>query len=322
MQSPRRRRSPQVIAGPHTFDEAAARAGFTLDPTQSRAATVLRESDRWLYLTGPPGRGKSWLMDVFASALPTQAVLRVHWHTFIRDLHHAIRRAGGLDPAVAELIGSRSVVCFDEFDVDDPADGIFVARILRYAAEHGVRVVFTSNRTPTELMPNPLFHDGFLPTINLIQNSCTTILLDAGVDYRTVSSRDSGFASGRWTTTIPADAVEYRCPVSVADRTLPARRAEPHLLWVDFADICGRPLGATDYLTLSDRFRRWMVTGIPDLSTAGREPAQRFLHLVDVLYDRDIATTFVSDVPREYFGRRGPVPMATPRLLSRLGELG
>lgn len=69
------------------------------------------------------------------------------------------------------------------------------------------------------------------------------------------------------------------------------------------------------------RRHRWVIDGIPDLGAAGREPAMRFVHLVDVLYDRDIPTHFIGDLPRDLFGRAGTVPPGTPRLLSRLGQL-
>lgn len=307
---------------PRMFDDAALAARMELDVSQRAAISALCSPDDWIYLTGRAGRGKTWLMDVFAAALPTADVIRIHWHTYIRDLHRAIGTCGGIERAVRHILGNASTLCFDELDVDDPADGIFVTNLLRAADERGMRVIITSNRAPDALMPNPLFHDFFLPTIRFIESRCHVLDLDSGIDYRTLSAHTSGFSAGRWLTSHPTRrATDGVVDVAVVGRTIRAACADRDCLQVDFADICGTPRSAADYLELAVRFPRWVVTGIPDLADAGPEPAQRFLHLVDVLYDNDIPTTFVAQTNLAVFGRAQPTPAATPRLLSRLGEL-
>lgn len=315
-------RNRSLRVSPRVFDDAALTAGIELDDSQRVAVTALCSPDGWVYLTGPAGRGKSWLMDVYTGGLPADAVARLHWHTYIRDLHRAIDTFGGMKRAVRHLLGNARVLCFDELDVDDPADGIFVMTLLRAADEHGIRVIITSNRVPDALMPSPLFHDSFLPSIHFIESHCTVIELDAGIDYRTRSAHVTGFGAGRWVTnTDNREPASRPVDIVVAGRTVRARYADSDRLHVEFVDICGTPLGAADYLDLAGRFTRWVITGIPDLANAGREPAQRFLHLVDVLYDNDIRTTFIAGVPLAGFGRAHPRPVATARLLSRLSEL-
>ncbi|MFW0787512.1 cell division protein ZapE [Gordonia sp. CPCC 206044] len=307
---------------PASFSIAADRHGLTLDASQWRAVDALL-GDRDVYLTGPAGRGKTWLLDTLADALPTDTVLRRHWHEFVRDLHVLIRRHGGLDRAVASLVADVRVFCFDEFHVDDPADGIFVRRLLDATAAAAVRVVVTSNLRPDQQMPNPLFHKDFAPTARMIETRFAVLDLDAGIDYRTLPGHRTGFASGQWLTsdTPLLQHLSSNMGVGVGGRSFTARQSTPERLWVDFAQICGMPLGATDYLDLAARHRRWIVDHIPDLAIAGREPAMRFVHLVDVLYDRDVPTMFVADVPRDMFGRNGRVPPGTARLLSRLRQV-
>ena len=74
------------------FDTTAQELGFALDAAQQRAAEVLADSDRNVYLWGPVGRGKSWLMATYFAAVPTDRKKRIHFHEFFRDLHLAIRR--------------------------------------------------------------------------------------------------------------------------------------------------------------------------------------------------------------------------------------
>ena len=303
----------------------AARAhGIHLDQPQRRAAAILETTAESVYLWGPVGRGKSWLMDSYQASRPADEVLRVHFHEFFRDLHLALRRhRHDLTAALDEILTGVRMVCFDEFHVHDPADGVFLARLLPALLARRIRLIVTSNYPPRSLMPNPLFHDGFLPTIELIERSLTVVAVDGPVDYRTItahgsgfaadgpgfSADGSGFAAGWWVSPgtteqrrrrgLP-DAVDTARAgaafhtLSPAGHPLRVRRASDDHLWIDFRDLCEDTTAPADYLALARSFDTWVIDGIGDLRDAGREPAQRFANVVDVLYDHDICATFIA----------------------------
>ncbi|MGU3582989.1 cell division protein ZapE [Rhodococcus sp. C26F] len=316
------------------FEDAARSRGFVLDPAQHDAVEQLCHPERPnVYLWGPPGRGKSWLADVYFSACPGRNKLRIHFHEFFRDLHVELRRHRfDLDAALDHLIGRAELVCFDEFHVHDPADGTFVARLLPALLARRTRLVLTSNYPPRDLLPNPLFHDGFVPTIELVERCATVVALDGPHDHRLGSDHAKGFASGIWAVS-PSDpqlrrlCLERPAPAEhrvlrPAGRPLRALRAEKDCLWFDFRDLCGHPTAPADYLALAADYLFWVVDKIPDLTTAGREPAQRFANLVDVLHDRDVRVVFVSDVAvSELAAPAGPVAHDIGRLRSRLAQL-
>lgn len=316
------------------FEDASRSRGFVLDPAQHDAVEQLCHPERPnVYLWGPPGRGKSWLADVYFSAYPRRNKLRVHFHEFFRDLHVELRRHRfDLDAALDHLIGRAELVCFDEFHVHDPADGTFVARLFLALLARRTRLVLTSNYPPRDLLPNPLFHDGFVPTIELVERSATIVALDGPRDHRLGSDHAKGFASGIWAVS-PSDpqlrrlGLERPAPVEhrvlrPAGRPLRALRAEKDCLWFDFRDLCGHPTAPADYLALAADHLFWVVDKIPDLTTVGREPAQRFANLVDVLHDRDVRVVFVSEVAAsELAAAVGPVAHDIGRLRSRLAQL-
>ncbi|MEE2059552.1 cell division protein ZapE [Rhodococcus artemisiae] len=311
--------------GPEAFDSAAQKLGITLDAAQRQAALELATTEGGVYLWGPVGRGKSRLMSIYSDALPTHRKRRVHFHEFFRSLHPAIRRhRNNLAAALDELLDGADVVCFDEFHVHDPADGKFLSRLLPALLSHGVTVVLTSNYPPRSLMPNPLFHDGFVPTIELIEQHLTVVALDGPVDYRTVSSHDTGFAAGSWiapASAHPHPQSDEAVTIAPAGHPIRLRRGAGGALWIGFSDLCVDTTAPSDYLALAEEFGHWVISEIPDLRAAGREPSQRFANVVDVLYDRDITTTFISAVPLSEFTDGALLPHDIERVMSRLATL-
>ncbi|WP_319944567.1 cell division protein ZapE [Nocardia macrotermitis] len=317
----------------YVFHRAATELGFELDAAQGRAAAALAAGDRSLYLWGPVGRGKSWLMATYFDALPDGRKLRVHFHEFFRDLHGAIRANGNdLSAALDDLLGARDVLCFDEFHVHDVADGKFISRLLGELFDRDIRLIVTSNYPPRALLPNPLFHDDFVPTIELIEQALTVLAVDGPVDYRTTGGHETGFAAGWWVSPGTSEQLErlgLHPPGPDESRTLaptghPIRvtRAAESVLWIDFAELCETATAPTDYLALSRDFPQWVVSGVPALRTIDREPAQRFANVVDVLYDRDVTPIFLATTPLTTLTADARLPVDIERIMSRLGQLG
>ena len=141
-----------------------------------------------LYFWGGVGRGKTYLMDTFYSALPFPEKSRMHFHRFMRMVHRQLKDLQGqADPLqkVAEQFSRQArVLCFDEFFVSDIADAMILATLLDELFQRGVVLVATSNVEPGHLYENGLQRRKFLPAIELIENHTTVVNVDGGVDYR------------------------------------------------------------------------------------------------------------------------------------------
>lgn len=289
------------------FNLAAAHQGFQLDAAQRLVADELAElgadlqkrfrRPRGLYLHGPVGRGKSFLVNTFFAEVPVQDKLRVHFHDFFDQLHRAItrtrssNRTNSVDSAIAELVGGARLLCFDEFHVHDPGDAALVTKLLHALLARRVTLVTTSNYRPADLLPNPLFHDLFRPAIELVEGHLNVVELGGGPDYRRAGRRGiPGFASGTWSTSPPdlgTPTATERTLLKINGRPLRASAVRDGSVWFDFDDLCATATSTKDYLVLAARFSTWVITGIPRLTHRDAETQQRFANLVDVLSDKD-----------------------------------
>ncbi|MEV0338002.1 cell division protein ZapE [Nocardia sp. NPDC050713] len=164
---------------------------------------------RGVYLHGRPGRGKTMLMDRFLATVDADRAKRYHFHWFFAELHSTAHETGSIHTAIERLLGAARLVCFDEFHVHDIGDAILVARMLDALFARRIALVLTSNYPPERLLPNPLFHDRFVPTIARIVEHLDVISVDGPTDYRTLRKRDatSGFAAGRYLV-VPTETEE------------------------------------------------------------------------------------------------------------------
>jgi cell division protein ZapE len=292
-----------------------------------------------IYLWGGVGRGKSMLMDLFYDALPRSDKRRVHFHAFMAEIHaaiHAQRQTGSADALaiVAEKIADTyHILCFDELQVQDVADASILSRLFQMLFARGVTVVFTSNRPPEDLYLHGLQRDRFLPFIALVRNKMDVLEIASAQDYRqgrmhalqhrylTPDDDAAKAALQHCFHEMIAPSLPEQIAVAVQGRTIIVPKAHRHIAWFHFADLCDAALGASDYLTLVQRFRVFFVESIPQLSHAERNQAKRFVTLIDVLYEARALLFCTADVPPEELYSYGDGHFEFTRTASRLREM-
>ena len=93
-----------------------------------------------VYLWGPVGRGKTWLMDQFHRSLQVPS-RRQHFHHFMAWVHQRLFQLNGTrDPlqALAKALATEiRVLCFDELFVSDIGDAIILGRLFQTLFDQG-----------------------------------------------------------------------------------------------------------------------------------------------------------------------------------------
>ena len=217
-----------------------------------------------LYLDGGFGVGKTHLLaSIFHSSPSPKA-----FGTFV-ELTHVVG-ALGFNNAVERLSG-HSVLCIDEFELDDPGDTMLVSRLLTELSARGVSIVATSNTLPGQLGEGRFAAQDFLREIKKLGAIFETIRVD-GPDYR---HRD-----------LPP------APEPIATAELRERAGDtPGATLDDFDELC------THLSTLHPSRYNKLIDGVTAVYLDGVHPAQdqsvalRLVVLADRLYDASIPVT-------------------------------
>ena len=304
------------------------------------------QTPRGIYLWGSVGRGKTMLMDLFFEAAPVQAKRRVHFQSFMADVHQRIHdwrlasKAGTargdepVAPVADDLAAQAWLLCFDEFTVTDIADAMILGRLFQALFARGVVIVATSNVEPGRLYEGGLNRALFLPSIRQIEQHMLVFELDAPKDFRLEK------LAGAPVYHVPADAAAHEA-LTRAFKSLTGRsRGEPRSLELlgrqllvpqavngvarfSFHDLCEQPLASSDYLAIAREFHTVVIDDIPVLSAAKRNEARRLTWLIDALYDMQVKViASAQDQPTGlYLGTHGREAFEFERTASRLIEM-
>ncbi|MCP1199182.1 cell division protein ZapE [Notoacmeibacter sp. MSK16QG-6] len=305
-----------------------------------------KRSVRGLYLYGGVGRGKTMLMDLFFAHAPLKRKRRSHFNDFMADVHDRIgahrqalkngeAKSDDPIPPVAEQIAEESwLICFDEFTVTDIADAMVLSRLFSALFDNGCVLVATSNVAPDDLYKDGLNRSLFTPFIDVLKAHTDIMELDNGHDYRldklsalpvymTPLSEETARQMDRAWQTATDGKSEDAETVEVKGRTIEVPRTAGRMARFTFDELCNRPLGARDYMALTDRFDHFFIEGVPQMDLDRRNEAKRFILLIDTLYDRKKCLHLSAAAPASdlYVGKSGTESFEFDRTVSRLIEM-
>jgi cell division protein ZapE len=301
---------------------------------------------RGLYVYGEVGRGKTMLMDLFFQQSPVVHKRRAHFHEFMAEVHERIfgfrqniARGEIADGDVialtaASIFDEAWLLCFDEFHVTDIADAMILGRLFAKLFELGTVVVATSNVAPDDLYQGGLNRALFLPFIAQISDHMDVLRLEARTDFRleklvgvnmwlVPANRDADAALDKAWARMTGQAPCKPRDIAIKGRILQVPCAADGVARFSFADICEKPLAASDYLRLAHDYHTILIDHIPVMDHAERNAAKRFIALIDTLYDHAVKlmASAAADPASLYLATEGVEANEFKRTASRLIEM-
>ena len=301
---------------------------------------------RGLYIHGGVGRGKTMLMDMMFELAPVERKRRAHFHEFMADVHARIhahrqklkngetRQADPVPPVAAALHDEAILLCFDEFTVTDIADAMILSRLFTELFERGSVLIATSNVEPDNLYRDGLNRQLFLPFVDLLKQYADVVSLDSPTDYRLEKTRSLPV----WLTPLGpetdakidaawhklTDGVTPRAEsIELKGREISVPAAAVGAARFSFRDLCEKPLGASDYIAIAERYPTVFIEHIPVLSPQQGNETKRFINLVDTLYDNKVRLVASAEAMPEGLlpVRKGTTGFEFDRTVSRLFEM-
>ena len=302
---------------------------------------------RGLYVHGEVGRGKTMLMDLFFHDSPVTHKRRAHFHEFMADVHERIyafrqkiakHEIADTDPVLltaASIFDEAWLLCFDEFHVTDIADAMILGRLFTRLFELGTVVVATSNVAPEDLYKGGLNRALFLPFIAQLEQRMAVLRLDARTDFRLeklagikmwlvpADTKAEAALDKAWAK-LTSGAHDGPRDISIKGHVLHVPHSAHGVARFSFADLCEKPLGASDYLRIARDYHTVIIDRIPAMRYEHRNFAKRFITLIDTFYDNAVKLMASADADpiSLYSANEGFEVNEFKRTASRLIEMG
>lgn len=272
-----------------------------------------------IYLWGPVGRGKTYLMDLFYEHVSETKRKRWHFTEFMQLIHELLaefshdksqlqKKGQPIQWVANHLANSCRLICLDEFQVTEIAEAMILYRLFDYLLQRGVFFVVTSNSSPEQLYKGGLHFDRFEPFIHLIKKRWKILAFDhEGIDYRRLSQKDNPEWRKSHTGIFPtsnnlkrlSDLEKKFTDIETTEgkelgsflinnRHLIFPRATSSALWVSFSELCEQPYGPAEFQAIAKHYGQVFITNIPSLGPENRDATRRFITLIDCLYDENV----------------------------------
>ncbi|MBM3396944.1 MAG: AFG1 family ATPase [Betaproteobacteria bacterium] len=348
MQSPAFRERLEQLAQARQYQLDGAQLAVCKAFTRLEAELTKRESRgllslfnrpaslRGIYLCGPVGRGKTFLMDAFYGFTREPRKERVHFHHFMQQVHAELRALQGKpNPLqfVAQSVAERArVLCLDEFHVTDIGDAMILSGLLYGLFDAGVALVTTSNDPPDQLYSHGLQRARFLPAIDHIKRHLEYVSLQGEADYRLRHLQKAGVFHSPLSEAAHAEMREgYHeltgepslnpTTLEIEDRPVAALSTADGVAWFTFTELCETARGTADYIELARRFHTVLIEGVPQFQPATKESLRRLIWLVDEFYDRRVNLVLSAEATIEQLFSAVQDVQGVARTESRLIEM-
>ena len=289
------------------------------------------------YLYGGVGVGKTMILNFFFNLVEDKK-LRQHFNEFMLSFHdfaHERKEKNEenvINQFVKDLKSKTKLIYFDEFQVTNIVDAMILGKLFEQIFKENIKIILTSNTKISELYKDGLQRDQFKPFIKIMEEQCTELELKIEDDYRKSNenqkqryfyplNQETNFKINKFFRTITKDKNHLSKIINVKGREFKIENFYEGVARFDFDDLCNQNLGAEDYLEIIKNCKFITLDNIPQFNDVNSNQQQRFITLIDVLYDKDIPLAVTAEKNIDQFTSSRLLENPFKRTVSRLYEL-
>jgi cell division protein ZapE len=289
------------------------------------------------YLQGDVGVGKTMILNFFYENLRFTKQ-RLHFNEFMISFHDFVfqnkkdKKENIIDKFVNKIKKKYKLIYLDEFQVTNIVDAMILGNLFKSMFDENIKVLFSSNIKINELYKDGLQRDQFLPFINVMKNKCYQQKLHIKEDYRKSQSNKSkrflfplneitNFKVNKYFRQITKNTSIKEKILTIKGRKFVIKNYYDGISRFDFKDLCAKNIGAEDYIKIADICSFIIIENIPNFNNDNSNQQQRFVTLIDILYEKNIPLMITSKSKLNLIGSSKSLEDVFKRTISRLYEL-
>ena len=289
------------------------------------------------YLQGDVGVGKTMILNFFYNNF-NGSKQRYHFNQFMIGFHDFVfknkdkEKKNILEKFANRLKKKYELIYFDEFQVTNIVDAMILGNLFKKIFDKNIKVLFSSNIKINDLYKDGLQREQFLPFLKIMKNKCYQSKLDIIEDYRRSQNKKderflyplnqvTNFKINKYFRKITKKKIKKEKVLFIKGRKFIIKNYYEGIARFDFKDLCEKNIGAEDYLKIAEKCNFIFIENIPDFSNSNSNHQQRFITLLDIIYEKHIPLMISSKSKLNLISSSKNLENIFKRTISRLYEL-
>jgi cell division protein ZapE len=296
-----------------------------------------KSSKKCFYLYGDVGVGKTMILNFFFEHLKEKK-LRLHFNEFMLNFHNFVHEKKEkeeeniINHFVKNLKLKASLIYFDEFQVTNIVDAMILGKLFDQIFKENIKIIVTSNTKIDELYKDGLQRDQFNPFIKIMEQKSIECELKIEDDYRKSNNnqkqryfyplnQETNFKINKFFRTITKNKKHSLKIINIKGRDFKIENFYEGVVRFNFNELCAQNLGAEDYLEIIKNCKFIVIDQIPQFNDINSNQQQRFITLLDIIYDKNIPISVTANQSLDKFTSSKLLEKPFKRTISRLYEL-
>ena len=222
----------------------------------------------------------------------------ISFHDFVFQ-NKKDKKENVIDKFVYKIKKKYELIYLDEFQVTNIVDAMILGNLFKKIFDENIKVLFSSNVKINNLYKDGLQRDQFLPFIKIIKDKCYQEKLSIEEDYRKSQSKIdkrffypldeiTNFKVNKFYRQKTKNIENKEKILTIKGRKFVIENYFNGISRFDFKELCAKNIGAEDYIKIAEVCNFIIIENIPNFNNDNSNQQQRFITLIDILYEKNI----------------------------------